>query len=350
MVRFVGEPVAVVIATLAAVACRRRRAGDRRLRPAARAGRHRGVAGRRDHPARGMPGPTCRSPGRPRRSRMTRSPTATSCVEFDRCATPPRRWPRSSLAPAPRSGTRRRPLHHVCQLATPRRARVRDRVRARSGAAAPCGPSPPTLAAASGPRAATAAIPEDVVVAWAGHASGHPVAVVRDPHRGDARHGPRAGVDPHVRVGATQRRPGQRLLGRCPAGQRCVPGDGHVHHLEPAQLGHRCLRHPRAWVTGTSVVTNTNSDQSRCAAPVGPRRHATSSGRWTSVAVALSIDPVEVRRATSSRPTRSRTRRQPVRSTTAATTRRRSTVASRLPGTTSLRAEQAARRAAGGPD
>ena len=84
----------------------------------------------------------------------------------------------------------------------------------------------------------------------------------RDTIRIDARDGAWPVVDSSRTHRWHPRRQGSGVRGNSPAGQRGVPGDGNLHHHQSAQLRHRRVRHPR----GT------------CQRPLGGDQHCVDDG------------------------------------------------------------------------
>ena len=98
-----------------------------------------------------------------------------------------------------------------------------------------------------------------------------------------------------VRIGGTARRHALAYEVRRPAGQRGLPGDGHVRHRQPAQLRHRRLRHRHGAASqGTSVVTNTTPTVAFRGAG-RPEAACDIERAVDRFAAAVGIDPVEVR-------------------------------------------------------
>ena len=306
-VRFVGDIVAMVVAETEGAGGRRRRSGDRRLRPA---------AGRRRHGSRDRP-PTRRSCSR-RRDRTSPTRMGTGPIEGvldDADVVVTSRIVNQRVAPVPMepardrrgSGRAGRRLHVLGRDAgsarRARRARGQARPRSRRSSAAPTPAVGGGFGAKAGRdrrvparrqgRARCSSRPvkwaetrcENMVAMW--HGRGH------DPLRRD---GPEARRHDHRTARADDRR-----RGRVPGGRR-VPA---VLHAD--DVAERVRRSRRSSSTGRPR-SPTPRRSPRTAARAGPRRSTSSSASSTWRPTSSTSTRSRSGARTSSRPRRSRSR------------------------------------------
>ena len=257
-VRYVGEPIAAVVAETREPGGRRRRGRDRRLRAARRRRRPGGRADRRDAALRRAPAATSCSTRRrsacPTSPATSSSPTARSRRRG--------RFVNQRVAPCPLEvrgvggGVDRRPAAPVGVDAARPGHQGRDRRRQRRRGRTRSASSRPTSAAASAPRSART--PRRSLLGALAKRLGRPVRwhETRSESMMALGHG-RAQVQ-HVTIGGTPRRHGHPLPAARHPGLRRVLRHGRdprpVH--DPADVVGR-LRIPNIECRTTSVVTNT---------------------------------------------------------------------------------------------
>ena len=250
-VRYVGEPVAVVVTEEPAAGRRRRRAGHRRLRAAPGGGRHGGARHRRDAALpRRRHATSCST-------RASRHARHTDDGFFDGCEVmvgPAGRQPACRAVPArgPQrgGGLGRRPPRPV--VAHPARARRRATT---SAGARPRGRRSVRVIApdvGGGFGAKIGAYPEELLLGHIAKQVGRPGALDRDPHREHGGARPRAGPGAARHDRRHPRRQGPRLPARgapgLPAPIAEIGSDPRAVH-DPADVVRR-LRHPEDRVHG----------------------------------------------------------------------------------------------------